>query len=95
MAKFRLLPADIPMIDPATGKWTSDGYDTIKALEQVGLPDLADTLPKTVATLPAAGHVGARNFVIDANATMFASVVAAGGSNKVPVYDDGTNWRIG
>src|ERR1700676_25750 len=32
---------------------------------------------------------------IDANATTFASVVAGSGSNKIPVYDDGTNWRIG
>lgn len=49
----------------------------------------------TVATLPAAGIAGRRAFVTDANATTFASIVAAGGSNKVPVYDDGTNWRIG
>lgn len=51
----------------------------------------------TVASLPAAGTVGAgtRSFVTDANATTFASVVAGGGSNNVPVYSDGTNWRIG
>lgn len=51
----------------------------------------------TVATLPAAGTVGtgARSFVTDANATTFASIVAGGGSNQVPVYCDGTNWRIG
>lgn len=50
----------------------------------------------TVATLPAAaGLSGARAFVTDANATTFASIVAGGGSNRVPVYCDGTNWRIG
>lgn len=49
----------------------------------------------TVATLPAAGTQGARAFVSDANATTFAAVVAGGGANPVPVYDDGTNWRIG
>lgn len=51
----------------------------------------------TVATLPAAGTVGtgARSFVTDANATTFASVVAGGGSNQLPVYSDGNNWRIG
>ncbi len=38
---------------------------------------------------------GARYFVSDANATTFASIVAGGGSNPVPVYSDGTNWRIG
>lgn len=51
----------------------------------------------TVAALPAAATAaaGARMFVTDANATTFASVVAGGGANIVPVYSDGTNWRIG
>ena len=51
----------------------------------------------TVTTLPAAATAGAgaRAFVSDANATTFASVVAGGGANGVPVYSDGTNWRIG
>ena len=51
----------------------------------------------TVATLPSAATsgTGARAFVSDANATTFASTVAGGGANKVPVYSDGTNWKIG
>jgi hypothetical protein len=53
----------------------------------------------TVATLPSASGTtagaGARAFVTDANATTFASIVAGGGANGVPVYSDGTNWRIG
>ena len=51
----------------------------------------------TVATLPSAvtAGAGARAFVSDANATTFASTVAGGGANKVPVYSDGTNWKIG
>jgi len=50
----------------------------------------------TVATLPAAtAGAGTKSFVTDANATTFASIVAGGGSNGVPVYSDGTNWRIG
>jgi hypothetical protein len=51
----------------------------------------------TVANLPSASTVGAgaRSFVTDANATTFASIVAGGGANGVPVYSDGTNWRIG
>jgi len=50
----------------------------------------------TVGALPTAvGKQGVRCFVTDANATTFASTVAAGGSNKVPVVSDGTNWIIG
>jgi len=53
--------------------------------------------PSTVAALPGAATVGtgARAFVTDATATTFNSIVAGGGSNFVPVFSDGTNWRIG
>ena len=54
------------------------------------------TLVTTVSGLPAATiGAGYRAFVTDANATTFASTVAGGGSNNVPVYSDGTNWKIG
>ena len=54
------------------------------------------TLTTTVAGLPAASiGAGFRAFVTDATATTFASTVAGGGSNNVPVYSDGTNWKIG
>ena len=50
-----------------------------------------------VASLPAAATAGAgaRAMVTNANATTFHSIVAGGGSNTVPVFSDGTNWRIG
>lgn len=53
----------------------------------------------TVAGLPAASSfTGAEMFVTDSTATISAglgNVVAGTGGNKVPVYSDGTNWRIG
>jgi hypothetical protein len=51
----------------------------------------------TVAALPSAATagVGARAFVSDATLAVFAATVAGGGANKVPVYSDGTNWKIG
>ena len=52
----------------------------------------------TVAGLGAATTIGVRKFVTDSNAAMTAgigAVVAGGGANKVPVFSDGTNWRIG
>lgn len=51
----------------------------------------------TVATLPSAATsgTGARAFVSDALVATFASTVVGGGANKVPVYSDGTNWKIG
>ena len=55
------------------------------------------TTATTVAGLPAAATVGAgtRSLVTNATVTTFASVVVGGGANGVPVYSDGTNWRIG
>jgi hypothetical protein len=51
----------------------------------------------TVATLPGASVVstGARAFVTNSSVTTFNSVVAGGGSSGVPVFFDGTNWRVG
>jgi hypothetical protein len=51
----------------------------------------------TVSGLPDANEAGqgARRTVTDASATTFASVVAGGGANIVPVYSDGSAWRIG
>lgn len=55
----------------------------------------ADFLPVClVSELPVA-TAGVRGFVTDSNATTFASVAAGGGANGVPVYFDGTDWRIG
>ena len=50
-----------------------------------------------VATLPGAGTLGAgaRAFVIDSSVTTFGTTVAGGGSGKVPVYSDGTDWKVG
>jgi hypothetical protein len=51
----------------------------------------------TVATLPAASAAleGARAYVTDSNTAVFAANVAGGGANKVPVYCDGANWKVG
>ncbi|MGF6433478.1 hypothetical protein ABIE91_008698 [Bradyrhizobium elkanii] len=49
----------------------------------------------TVATLPSSPTRGDRAFVHDATAITFASVVAGGGANWVPVVYNGANWLIG
>jgi hypothetical protein len=51
----------------------------------------------TVATLPFAVDAGkgARAFVTDALAPVFGATVVTGGTVAVPVYSDGTNWKVG
>jgi hypothetical protein len=63
-----------------------------------GLP--VKVVSSTVATLIAAATagMGAMAFVTDATATKAAgngTAVVGGGTNKVPVYCDGTSWLIG
>lgn len=58
------------------------------------------TTSTTVASLPSAATVGAgaRSFVTDGNLTAtgnFGAIIGGSQSNAVPVYSDGTNWRIG
>jgi hypothetical protein len=49
----------------------------------------------TVATLPsAAANAGRFAQVTDSNSTTNGNTVAGGGSNRVPVFSNGTNWII-
>ena len=50
------------------------------------------------ASLPVATTAGRRAFINDANlvaAGNFGTIVSGGGANNVPVYSDGSDWRIG
>jgi hypothetical protein len=95
--RVRIPPPDVAPVevDPVTKRfrWTQEWYDVMKGLEKLGLSDLA-AITTTVAGLPSATK-GGRYFVTDATASTFNSIVAGGGSNNVPVFADGTNWRIG
>jgi hypothetical protein len=59
--------------------------------------EVVKTVPTTVGVLPLANTVGAgsRAFVTDANTVTFGSTIAGGAGNSVPVYSDGTDWRVG
>jgi hypothetical protein len=87
-------------IDDQTG--ATNNYAIKTGLGQVSFGDAVTapsviTTPVTVSALPTcnSGRQGAHAFVTDANATTFNTTVAGGGSNKLPVFCDGTNWKIG
>lgn len=74
-------------------RWTADWYSWLTGLSKlVNAPVVT-----TVSGLSSASGAGAgtRAFVTDSNSAVFNAVVAGGGSNKVPVVSDGTNWLIG
>ena len=82
---------------------TGGGGSTLRqaSLDSLGVftaPVQKTTVYSVAGTaLPSASAVGegARAFVSDATATTFASAYSGSGANKVPVYSDGTVWRIG
>lgn len=52
--------------------------------------------PVAFSALPsAAGISGVRRFISDCNTTTFHAAAAGGGSNPVPVFSDGSIWRVG
>jgi hypothetical protein len=96
--------------DTAGDSWSAAGTaDTALARDSAGVVKITNgstgtgylrQVPIPVASLPtaAAGNAGTRIFVSDSNvaaATNFGEPVANGGSNVVPVYSDGSTWRIG
>lgn len=57
----------------------------------------AKTSSTTVTSLTAAATAGAgaRSFVTDANTAVFGTAVSGSGAIAVPVYSDGSAWRVG
>ena len=49
----------------------------------------------TFSTLPKDPSAGDKGYITDSSVTTFYSVVSAGGTSTVPVFYDGTNWRVG
>jgi hypothetical protein len=78
------------------GNYTTIPDDTA-SIQTIGTPQQVTMQATTVAGLPAASaaNTGFRYLVSDATTTTFGAVVAGTGANRVPVYSDGTNWRIG
>jgi fibronectin-binding autotransporter adhesin len=82
--------------------WVSDGNIGITNNGvQTGIFRPNGVVQQTVTTipaLPAATTAGMRAYVSDSNKVAsgnFGAAVVTGGSNTVPVYSDGTSWKIG
>jgi len=54
------------------------------------------TIPTTYVQLPnPVGIAGTRAFITDGSTATFNATVAGGGANIVPIFSDGTNWKVG
>lgn len=67
------------------------------ALASLTVTSFVRVQPVLTAALPSAATAGAgaRAFVTDATSTTFNASLTGGGANRVPVFSDGTVWRIG
>lgn len=92
--KLTPLRRDARLVQP-NGFPDIEGEELIQNMEELRSRFLTNNA-YTVANLPAAAdYPYSRTFVTDASATTFASIVAGGGANIVPVFSNGTNWVIG
>jgi len=103
----RIQPPALPLATPAYDEQYQNQLNNILRLYFNRLQNILNQLESngieppltnyTVATLPFASVAGkgARAFVTDALAPVFGATVATGGAVAVPVYSDGTNWKVG
>jgi hypothetical protein len=88
MAKFRMPPPDVVIIDPKTGRLTPNGYDLFKGLERLGLVDLADVS----ADAPANGQIPVFSSV---SGQWLMEPVSAPTDGQVLVWSSSTGWTPG
>jgi hypothetical protein len=79
------------------GSAADNGADRLQVTGSISATLYTKVTPGTVAALTAAATAGAgaRAFVTDATAAVFASAVVGGGAIAAPVYSDGSTWRVG
>ena len=92
---------DIALVRNAAGvveinSGTAGTYRDLKLRNLISSGGVVTLASFTVATLPSASTsgAGATAYVTDSNATTYRATVAGGGSDKVTVTSDGTNWII-
>ena len=82
----------------ASQTWYLNGNLAFSGAYVVTIPTVKTTVYSVAGTaLPSAATagMGARAFASDATANTFGTAYTGSGSNKVPVYSDGTAWYIG
>jgi hypothetical protein len=95
------LPAPQARLVDENGNPTKEIYSyfiALRAWAETADSALAEggTQVTTVGALPSASGIqGVRYIVTDSNSTTFMATVASGGANIVPVFSNGTNWKIG
>jgi len=100
----RIAPS-APNIPLAPEQYERQYQDQLSNIHRLYFNQIDNVLKQTVlastvyavADLPSAvdSKQGARTFVSNALTPTFGSTVVGGGAVTVPVYSDGTNWKVG
>lgn len=92
----------VPVYAPSQGDTRKFSLTTLvaflsTAFTSMRLSSYVKVSPVSVANLPSAvtAGQGARAFVSDATSATFNAAAVGGGANIVPVFSDGTSWKIG
>lgn len=94
-------PPNFPLAPSAYERHYQDQFNNVLRLYFNQLNKIVGQLradaPFAVAELPdaATSGVGSRAFVTDASGPTFGATVVGGGAVAVPVYSDGTDWKVG
>jgi hypothetical protein len=72
-------------------------FNQVGNVLEIVVKDIPTNQVYIIANLPTPedAGIGFRAFVTDSSVTTFGSVVVAGGTNNVPIYFDGVDWRVG
>jgi len=72
-------------------------FNQVGNVLQIVVNDIPTNQVYAIVNLPTPedAGIGFRAFVTDSSVTTFGAVVVAGGTSKVPIYSDGTDWRVG
>ncbi len=79
-----------------TKRVTKEGHYEVTDLPSVSAPANKVPVALTAEEITKLDLVlGARGFCSDSVHNTFTALVEGGGNNVVPVYCDGSNWRVG
>jgi hypothetical protein len=97
VARFSYANAMLEMVNAGIAYVGASPAPSITGFSSVQVASYVKTVPVIANNLPTASAVGAgaRAFVTDATSVTFNAVLTGGASNAVPVFSDGTVWRIG
>ena len=102
-ASLELLPTKAPALPFPPDDYSREYHNQLNSVLRIYFNTLDNFVSQlqarkvvyTFLTLPTSPQTGDTAFVTDSSVNTFYSNVAGGGSYVVPVFYDGSNWKVG